>query len=160
MKFSFFHFKWIHWFFRIHFWRIFRKFLRNVTLRILDMYLYRNSLSHKKKISRVWTNSCTVIDLIFFFKTGVLKNEKIHTDSEKSINSFKMKTRICYLIIYWIIILFTNLIIIFRHYYHVRDFFDMGDFFQFFVISQNTEILFESNYWLGIYVPYIFKWIV
>ena len=28
----------------------------------------------------------------------------------------------------------------------------MGDFFQIFVISQSTEILIESNFWLGMYV--------
>ena len=38
---------------------------------------------------------------------------------------------------------------------NVLDFFDMGDLFQIFVVSRNTEILTESNYWLGMYVPYI-----
>ena len=34
-------------------------------------------------------------------------------------------------------------------------FFDIGDFFQIFVTSRNTKILMETNYWLGMYVPYI-----
>ena len=39
---------------------------------------------------------------------------------------------------------------------NVLDFFDMSGFFFFnFVISRNTEILIEPNYWLGMYVPYI-----
>ena len=40
---------------------------------------------------------------------------------------------------------------------NVLDFFDTGDFFQIFVISRNTEILIEWNYWLGMYVPNILK---
>ena len=32
----------------------------------------------------------------------------------------------------------------------------MSDFFQIFM-SRNTEILIETNYWLGIYVPHILK---
>ena len=31
----------------------------------------------------------------------------------------------------------------------------MGDFLQIFLISRSTEILMESNFWLGLYVPYI-----
>ena len=42
---------------------------------------------------------------------------------------------------------------------NVLDFFDMGDLFQIFVVSRNTEILTESNYWLGMYVPYILNWL-
>ena len=38
---------------------------------------------------------------------------------------------------------------------NILDFFDMGDFFQIFVISRNTEILIEPNYWLGMNVPFI-----
>ena len=37
------------------------------------------------------------------------------------------------------------------------DFFDTGDFFQFFFISRNTKILMETNYWLEMYVQYILK---
>ena len=33
----------------------------------------------------------------------------------------------------------------------------LSDFFQIFVISRNNEIPIKSNYWLGMYVPYIFK---
>ena len=33
----------------------------------------------------------------------------------------------------------------------------MDDFFQIFVISRNTEMPIESNYWLGMYVVYILK---
>ena len=35
------------------------------------------------------------------------------------------------------------------------DIFDVGNFFQFFVRSQSTEILMKSNFWLGMYVPSI-----
>ena len=33
----------------------------------------------------------------------------------------------------------------------------MSDLFQIFVISRSAEILIESNFWLGMYVPYILK---
>ena len=36
----------------------------------------------------------------------------------------------------------------------------MDDFFQIFVISRScTEILIELNFWLGMYVPYILKYL-
>ena len=38
---------------------------------------------------------------------------------------------------------------------NVLVFFDTGHFFQIFVISRNTEILIESNFWLGMYSPCI-----
>ena len=40
---------------------------------------------------------------------------------------------------------------------NILDFVDMGNFFQIFVTSRNTEVLIELNYWLRIYVPYILK---
>ena len=40
---------------------------------------------------------------------------------------------------------------------NVLNFFDMDDFFLICLISRNTEILIELNYWLKIYVPYILK---
>ena len=48
------------------------------------------------------------------------KIEKIHIDSEKSINSFKIEKRIGHLIIYRTIVLFDNLLITFRHYYYAK----------------------------------------
>ena len=36
-------------------------------------------------------------------------------DSEKSINSFDMKQKVSYMIIYWTIILFINFLKTFRH---------------------------------------------
>ena len=33
--------------------------------------------------------------------------------------------------------------------------FDMFDFFQIFVTSRNTETSIKSNFWLGMYIPYI-----
>ena len=36
---------------------------------------------------------------------------------------------------------------------------DMGDFFQFFVIWRSTEILIETNFRLGMNVPYILNWL-
>ena len=38
---------------------------------------------------------------------------------DKSINSFEMRIRIGYVIIYWKIIFFTNFFVIFRHYYDI-----------------------------------------
>ena len=34
---------------------------------------------------------------------------------------------------------------------------DKGEFSSDFFISRSSEILIESNFWLGMYVPYIFK---
>ena len=38
---------------------------------------------------------------------------------------------------------------------NVVDSFNMGNFFQIFVISRITEILIESNFWFAMYVLYI-----
>ena len=38
---------------------------------------------------------------------------------------------------------------------NVLDMFDMGNFFQIFVISRNTDIIIESNFLAGMYVSYI-----
>ena len=40
---------------------------------------------------------------------------------------------------------------------NVLNFFEMDDFCQIFVIFQNIEILIESNYWLRMYILYIFR---
>ena len=65
----------------------------NVTLQILNAFLYHDFISHKNFPGHR-TNSCTV-RASNFFKTGIFKNvkktEKIHMDSEKSRNSFEMK---------------------------------------------------------------------
>ena len=37
------------------------------------------------------------------------------------------------------------------------DIFDTNDVFQILVTSRRTEILIESNFWFGLYVPYILK---
>ena len=50
---------------------------------------------------------------------------------------------------------FSTLLLFFK--INIFDFFEMGDFLQIFVISRKTEILIESNYWLGMYVPCILK---
>ena len=61
------------------------------------------------------------------------------------------------LIIYWIIF-FTNLLIFSRHYQYAKYMFMKSliclIFSDFFVLLC-IEILIESNFWLGIYVPYI-----
>ena len=105
--------------------------------------------------------------LHIFFKNDILKNVKkieIHMDSEKLINSFEIKKSIGYLIIYWAIILFTDLLITFRHYYwkkiKVLYFFHIGDFFQIFIISRNTEILIQSNYSLEIGIEWSVSYIL
>ena len=96
--------------------------------------------------------------LNFFSKRYFYKRQKNWKNSYGfwTINKFIWnEKRISHLTIYWTI-LFINLLISFRHYYYAKkDFFDMGDFFQFFVISRSSEIVIKSNFLLGIYVPYI-----
>ena len=144
-------------------WRVeffFEFWKMNETLRILDVFVPRCHITHKN-FPGDWTNSCTVISSIFF-KSGILKNikkiEKIRMDSKKSINLFQTKKIIGYLIIHCTIIFFTNLYIfseLLLCKINVLDFSDMDDFFLIFIISRNTQILIESNYRLGMYVPYI-----
>ena len=101
----------------------------------------------------------TIIAFIFF-KDGtfinVKKIEKIHMDSEKSINSIEMEKRIWYLIIYRKILLSNQFVNNFSALLlckiNILDIFDMSDVLQIFVTSRHTEILIESNFWLGKYV--------
>ena len=82
------------------------------------------------------------------------KIEKIHMDSEKSINSFEIKKDRLpdYLLKnYFVYQFFNNFSALLLYKINFLHFFDTGDFFQIFVISRNTEILIESNYWLGIH---------
>ena len=62
--------------------------------------------------------------ILNFLKNSILKDvkkiENIHMNSEKSINSFEIKKRTSYLIMYQTIILFTNLSITFWHYYDAK----------------------------------------
>ena len=55
--------------------------------------------------------------------------------------------------LYQILNIFSALLLLCK--INVLEVFDKGDFFQIFVISRSTKILIESNFWLGIYVPYI-----
>ena len=74
------------------------------------------------------------------------KNGKIYMDSAKLINSFE--------IIYGTIISFGNFVITFWHSYHAKYMFFTYSicliFFRIFVISQSTEILIVSNFWLRV----------
>ena len=77
-------------------------------MNVAYIFVYRFHIIHKNFFGD-WTNNCTFLASIFFIN-GILKVvekiEKIHMDFEKSINSFEMKRRIGYLIIYWKILLF------------------------------------------------------
>ena len=79
-------------------------------------------------------------------------------NSEKSINSFKMKNckLLDYLLnnsfVYYFVNKFPALLLC---KINVLDFFDIGNFFRIFFITQNFKILIESNYWLRMYVPHI-----
>ena len=99
-----------------------------------------------------------------FFKNGILKKvkniEKFHMDSEKSINLFEIKKdrSTDYLLNNYFVYQFVNnFLALLLCKIHDFDFFDFDDFFQIFVISRKNEILIELSYWLGMYVPYIFK---
>ena len=70
----------------------------NVTLRILDMFLKQDSISHTLILRDIeLTVSVTRLWPQFFFSKTIFsttkKVEKIHMDSERSINSFRMKKR-------------------------------------------------------------------
>ena len=70
--------------------------------------------------------------------------------SEKSITSFEMKKARLpdYLLEnYYIYLFLTNFSAWLLCKIYVLDSFDMGDFFQIFVISRTSEILIESNFW-------------
>ena len=62
---------------------------------------------------------------------------------------------------FWAIIFFTNLLSNFLALLlckmKVLGIFNKVDFFQIFFILPSTEILIESNFWLGMYAPYILK---
>ena len=65
---------------------------------------------------------------------NVKKIEKIHMDSQKSLNSFEMKNRACRMIIYEKLFFYQfvkNFAALFLCEINVLDIFDMGDFFKF-----------------------------
>ena len=80
-------------------------------------------------------------------------------ESEKSITSFKMKKgmlpeHLSNIFFYLFVNKFSALLLC---KINVLDIFNMGDFFQIFVISRTIEILIESNFWLGTYLPQILE---
>ena len=83
-----------------------------------------------------------------------MKNiEKIHMDSEKSVNSFEIKKDWLtdyFLNNYFVYHCFNNFSALLLCKINVLFFFDVEDFFKFF--SRNTEIQIKSNYWLGMYL--------
>ena len=65
----------------------------NVTLQILDMVLYQDSISHTR-ICRVIQLTVARLETQFFSNSilkNVKKNQKSHMEYEKSKNSFKIK---------------------------------------------------------------------
>ena len=104
-------------------------------------FVLRCHITHKNFLSD-WTNSCTVIVLIFFRQQYFVKREK---NWKNSYGFWKMNKLI------W------NSLKTFRHYSYTIgfDIFNMSDFFQIFFISRRTEILIELNFWLWLY--YILK---
>ena len=123
----------------------------------------------RKNFPGYWSNSCTVIASIFFQKWYFEKRKKNfkHSYGFWKINKFIWnEKRMGYLIIQWTILSFTNLLITFWNYIMKNKCFWIlwyGWFFQIFVISRNTEIFIETNYWLKMYEPYIFlkaNWII
>ena len=79
-------------------------------------------------------------------------------DSERSINLFEIKKDrlLNYLLNnYFFNQFFNNFLILLLCQMNIFDFFDTGDFFKIFVVSQSTEILFKLNFWFGVYVSYI-----
>ena len=130
------------------------------------VFFRRFHLTHKN-FAGYWTNTCRVIASVipqFFFKNGIFINVKKNWKNShgfwKINNSIRNEKRIGYLII------FGNFFSLFVNNFsasfllckkNVLGIFDMGDFIQIFVISRNTEILIESNFWLWMYVTYIHK---
>ena len=43
---------------------------------------------------------------------------------------------------------------------NILDILNLVNFWKIFVVMQNTEILIESNFWLGMYVPYVLEWLI
>ena len=79
---------------------------------------------------------------------------------EKSINLFEMKKDYVpwlFIIQLFFYLFVNNFSVLLLWKINVFDIFDMSDLFQIFVISRSAEILIESNFWLGMYVPYILK---
>ena len=82
---------------------------------------------------------------------NVKKIEKIHMDSEKSINSFKIKKDrspdyLCDNDLFQHFLNNFSSLLLCKIY--IFDFFNMVDFFQIFFISGSTEILIVLNFWL------------
>ena len=115
----------------------------NVTLRFLDMLLHRNSISQPKIIQVI---ELRIARPQFFFKKGILKNvkkiEKIHMDSEKSINSFLIKNdRLSDYLLnnYFVNEFINNFSTLLFCKINVLDFFDSGDFFKFLLYREILE---------------------
>ena len=64
-------------------------------------------------------NICKICNVSFDFQ---IFEKEIRSSSEKSINSFK-KLRMSNLIIYWTIILYTNVLTTRRNYYYAKQMF-------------------------------------
>ena len=86
-----------------------------------------------------WTNNFTVIALIIF-KNDIFKKIKNWYGLKKSINYFDFFNQF-----------FDNFSTLLLCKINFLDIFNMAHLFQIFVISQSTEILIESNFWLGRY---------
>ena len=78
------------------------------------MFSYQNSMT-LENFPGEWTNGCTVIALILFQKTKKLK--KFTWILKNRQNHLKWKKKIDQINCNWTIILFTNLLITFRHHY-------------------------------------------
>ena len=73
-------------------------------------------------------------------------------DFEKSTNSFDIKKRIDYSIIYSKTFFpqFVNRFSALLCKTNILDIFNIDDFFQIFVIARNTKIMIKSHFWLAI----------
>ena len=79
-------------------------------------------------------------------------------DSEKPINLFeRRKDKLPHYLLnnYFVCRFVNNFLVLLLWKINFLDFYEMGDFFQIFVMFVNTEIPIELNYWLGMYVSYI-----
>ena len=122
--------------------------------------------SAPKNFPNDWTKICTVIAVIFF-KNGIfIKVKRLEKNSYEFWKPKKLiwnEEWLGYLIIYWTIICFINFLnnvsTLLLCKINLLDIVDIGDFFQIFIISRSTEILIRSNFFLGMYVPYILNWI-
>ena len=132
----------------------------------MDMFLYQDSTIHTR-IFRVIELSFTVIAPIFFLQKtvfwkkklkkfiSVVKNQWINLKWKKDkLLDYLLNNSFLYQLINNSPALLLWKIKVFDLFFDVIY---LMIYFQIFVISRNTKILIESNYCLGIYVPYILK---